>query len=349
MDRREYFKKSAALAAVLSAGPFAAAAAAQGRAAGARSGTEGLVMTVTGPVAPDALGTMLPHEHVASRFGAAAERRPSYDVAALFEAVVPALRRIKELGCGAVACATSAYFGRDPLILKQLSERTGVQILTNTGYYGAADDRYVPAHAYDETAEQLAARWLAEWEGGADGTGIRPGFIKTAVDDGPLSAIDRKLVRAAALAHRESGLTIAGHTGDNVAAARAQLTILEEEGVAPEAWIWVHAQNAASAPGALAEAAERGAWIEFDNIETGTIEQHIELVQAMKERGLLGRVLLSHDGNAFPAEQRSPRPYDTLFTDFLPALERAGFSAEEVRQLTAENPGQAFTVRKRMM
>ena len=119
---------------------------------------------------------------------------------------------------------------------------TGLHILTNTGYYGAANDNYVPRHAYEESADQLAGRWVKEWSDGIEGTGIRPGFIKTGVDAGPLSAIDRKLVQAAARTHARTGLTIASHTG-NTHAALEQFEILAQEHVRPEAFIWVHAQS----------------------------------------------------------------------------------------------------------
>ena len=90
--------------------------------------------------------------------------------------------------------------------------------MTNTGYYGAADDKFVPAHAYVETAGQLADRFIAESRDGIEGTGIRPGFLKVGVDRGQLSSIDRKLVVAAARCHLTTGLTIAAHTGDATAA-----------------------------------------------------------------------------------------------------------------------------------
>lgn len=308
---------------------------------------EGQIMTVTGPVPPDELGPALPHEHILSRFGVPPARHPDYDLRDLFDTVVPVLEEVKALGGDAIMDCTAAYFGRAPLVLHRLAEITGLRLITNTGYYGAADDRYVPDHAYDETAEALAARWLAEWTDGVDGTGVRPGFIKTAVDEGPLSAIDRKLVRAAAKTHRESGLPIAVHTSGNVPAARAQLSILDEEGVDPSAWIWVHAQNVDDV-GALVEAAERGAWIEFDGLAPGDeIEHHLELVRAMQKRGLLDRVLLSHDGSSYPPEGTEPRPYDTLFRTFRPRLRSAGVGDETIRRLTVDNPRRAFTVRVR--
>ena len=99
--------------------------------------------------------------------------------------MLPYLKHLKSLGCQTIADCTAAYFGRQPSLLKSLSEESGIHILTNTGYYGAADDRYVPEHAFRETAGQLANRWIKEWEDGIDDTGIRPGFIKLAVDGGP--------------------------------------------------------------------------------------------------------------------------------------------------------------------
>ncbi|MGQ9917708.1 MAG: phosphotriesterase family protein [Bryobacteraceae bacterium] len=308
-------------------------------------------MTVRGAVPPGQLGVMLPHEHLFSNFSEEPAEPPVYDEHRLLAEVVPQARRLKEMGCGTVADATAAWFGRSPRLLRTVSEKTGLHILTNTGYYGAASDRYVPQHAREESAAQLAARWLREWSEGIGGTGIRPGFIKTGVDGGPLSEIDARLVRAAAITHRESGLVIAVHTGGNPASARQQLAILREEGVSPEAWIWVHAnQVKPEEQEALAEAARAGAWISLDGLDPNTLERHLQLVLWLTERGHLRRLLLSHDGNSFRAGGRRPmRPYTLLFEQFLPRLTKEGFSQAEIRQLTQDNPAEAFTVRRRLM
>ena len=108
--------------------------------------------------------------------------------------------------------------------------------------YGANHDKHLPPHAFAESAEQLAARWIREWEHGIDDTGIKPAFIKIGVDAGPLSTIDAKLVRAAALAHKATGLPLAAHTGSGVAAFE-ELDLVEEAGVPLSAFIWVHAQT----------------------------------------------------------------------------------------------------------
>ena len=170
---------------------------------------------------------------------------------------LPHLERIRKLGVRTPVDCTPAYIGRHPEILRTLSERTGLNLLTTTGYYAAAGEKFVPAHARTETADELASRWLAEWHQGIGQTGIRPGLIKIGVDDAPLSAVQRKLVQAAARTHRASGLTIAAHTG-NGKAALEELAILSEEKVDASAFIWVHAQNERD-PSIHLEAAHCGA------------------------------------------------------------------------------------------
>jgi predicted metal-dependent phosphotriesterase family hydrolase len=299
------------------------------------------VMTVLGPVDPGSLGLLLPHEHVMSTFGLPAAPVASYDEARLLPAATGYLRHLKELGCGAVADCTTAYFGRDPSLLARISEASGVAILTNTGYYAAAGDRYVPEHAFKESAAQIAARWTAEWRDGIGGTGIRPGFIKTAVDEGPLSDIDRKLVRAAILTHMETGLTVQTHVGDNPAVVDEILGMLGGEGISPEAWIWVHAHAVREASG-LRRAAEAGAWISLDGLGEDTAAHILGLLQALRDWGLLGRALVSHDGEAFDPSGGS-RQFHVLLTSFIPLMERSGFDRGEIEQVTVRNPAQAFT------
>jgi len=61
----------------------------------------------------------------------------------------------------------------------------------------------------------------------------------------------------------------------------------------------------------------------------------------MKRRQLLGRVLRSHDAGWYHVGEPGGgtfRPDDTLFTEFLPALRQAGFTAAGVEQRTVHNP-----------
>ncbi|UCD23838.1 MAG: phosphotriesterase [Gemmatimonadota bacterium] len=307
------------------------------------------VMTVNGPIAPEQMGTTLPHEHVLVDFAGAELVSPDrYDRSEVFETVLPYLQQVRALGLETLIEATPAYLGRDPLLLKQLADASGLHLLANTGYYGARESQHLPGHAFDEPADSLAERWIREWTDGIDGTGIKPGFIKIGVNAGPLSDMDRKLIVAASRTHLRTGLTIAAHTGP-APGAMDQLAVLEAEGVDPSAWIWVHAQAEEDST-IHARAASAGAWISFDGLAPDNVERYVALVGFMKAEGLLNRVLVSHDAGWYHVGEAGGgafRPYDTMFTDFLPALEEAGFTDEQVRQLTVVNPADAFAVRVR--
>lgn len=309
------------------------------------------VMTVRGLRPAGELGFVLPHEHVLVDFIGAAEVSPArYDAEVAFAKIKPFVDEAKALGCATMMECTPAFLGRDPRLLVRLSEATGVQFVTNTGYYAARQNKFLPAQAFTEDAEALAARWQREWREGIDGTGVRPGFIKLGFDAGALSEVAQKLVRAAARTHRSSGLTIAAHTGDDVAAL-AQIALLGEEKVAPAAWIWVHAQNAKREE-TLSTLARAGAWLSFDGISPRSLARHVHLVTAMKRQGFLERVLISHDAGWYrPGEPDGGayRGYDVLFRAFVPALKKEGFSEEEIRQLTVTNPAGAFAIRTRVL
>ena len=302
------------------------------------------VETVLGPVPASDLGTTLVHEHVLVDFvGADRVSRDRYSADEVFRTARPYLDEVKRAGVRTLLDCTPAYLGRDPLLLKRLSEATGLRIVTNTGYYGAADDKFVPAHAWKEDVDALAARWIAESRDGIEGTGIRPGFLKIGVDAGPLSAIDRKLVVAAARTHRATGLTIAVHTGDG-AAARGIVAALAEERIAPAAYVWVHAQNEKDRQVHRRLAAD-GAWISLDGVSERSLDVHVGAVTDLVRAGFLGRVLVSQDAGWYHVGEPGGgafRPYTFLFDTFLPALRQAGLSEADTRALTVQNPARAL-------
>ena len=306
------------------------------------------IMTVRGSIEPSKITAMVTHEHVIHTFGEPPTTEPAYDLDRVFEIGLPALRGLLAYGCNAVVDCTTEYFGRSVETLKSLSEQSDVHIITNTGYYGAADDIYVPDHAYTDSPEELADRWTAEWVDGIRGTEIRPGFIKTGVDSpGPLSEIDAKLVRAAAITHVRTGLIIEVHSPLDGSLATEELDILAEEGVAPEAWIWVHADTVTDVD-SVVDAAARGAWVEFDSISRENLSKRVALLSRMKAENLLSRVLLSHDESSYASDRTETVPvHITLFKDLIPLLLESDFSSDDIRLMTVENPREAFSIRVR--
>ena len=223
-----------------------------------------------------------------------------------------------------------------------MADSAGIEVITNTGYYAGANDRYVPESAYESTSEEIAEIWIDEFENGIANTGIKPGFIKLAYDDGDPSEIDSKLFVAGIHAHLKTGLTMAVHNGDNPKAIEKQLQLLDEYGVSPSAWVWVHACNTKS-DSLLLAVAKTGAWISLDKFKAPQVEDYISNINLLKQEGYLDQILLSHDGNSY-TRGGELRGYQSVITHLVPALKESGFSEEEMNRILVVNPQNAFRI-----
>jgi predicted metal-dependent phosphotriesterase family hydrolase len=330
MNRRDFIK---AVAAAVGTSELAAVASSK------------TVNTVLGAVPAARLGTTLMHEHVLVDFIGADKIAPGrYDAEEVARIALPHLEEIKALGCRTFVDCTPAFLGRDPALLARLAKASGFEIVTNTGFYGAVKNKYLPRFAFSESAKQLAARWEREFFDGIPPIGIRPGIIKIGVDSGPLSETHAKLVSAAALTHLTTGLAIMAHTGDGVA-AMAELAVLKRHGTPASAFIWAHAQNEKDMS-VHRRAAEMGAWVEFDGISEEALSRHVELVMEMKRQRLLGRVLTSQDAGWYHVGEPKGgnfRGYDFLFQRFVPEARKAGLTEDDIHLLLVENPRRALT------
>ena len=200
----------------------------------------------------------------------------------------------------------------------------------------------------NQTAEELAKSWILEAREGIDGTGIRPGFMKLGADDLPFSTSILKIVKAAAITHKATGLPIAIHTSKGGKPALEELRLLTDAGVPAEAWIWVHAQNEKDIAYHI-EAAGKGGWVEFDGIDNNNTDQYIEFLRKMKAAKLLHRVLVSQDAGWYHAGEAGGgafRNYHSIFDSFIPAMKKAGFNDKDIQLILVENPANAFRIRQ---
>jgi phosphotriesterase-related protein len=321
--------------------------------AGCSPKVEKVIITVNGPIPAADLGTTLVHEHVLVDFiGADSTGYHRWDKDKVVTVVAPYLAEIREYGVNTLIECTPAYIGRDPVLLQKLSAQTGMQLVTNTGYYGAWDNRFLPAHFYEMSVRELAAMWTDEHEQGINGSGVKPGFIKIAV--GPSDTLSEehiKIVSAAALTHNNTGLVIASHTGPD-GPAFAQISILQSYGVDPSHFIWVHAQHG-TLEGNI-KAAKMGSWISLDNLnarrdrsEPFGVEWYADRIASLKENGLLHRVMISHDAGWYsPGEENGGefRGYTAIFSELIPVLKERGFTQQEIDQLLVLNPSRAFAI-----
>lgn len=296
------------------------------------------IFSAASALAPRLAGSVLVHEHVLVDFGGWQVAGTSrYNEDEVFRMAKPKLDELKPLGCRRLQECTPNFLGRNPRLLARLQDATGIELWSNTGIYGAADRKGVPDFALKETAAQLAQRWIDEARNGIDG--IKPRFIKTAVGAYPLEPIDKKLIEAAALACRETGLVICSHTNGRGPSAMAQLDILAKMRAPAPKFVWVHAQSEKD-QSYHEQVGLTGAWVEFDGINAKSADWHMDCVRFMRGKRLLNRTLISQDSGWYHVGEPGGGRYSGytyIYTDFLPRL-----SGEDARQLLVLNPVECF-------
>lgn len=313
----------------------------------------GFIMTVNGTIPMEELGKTLIHEHIVTNFkGTEHPNQPFESQEKAIEVILPYLLHLKSLGFNTLFECTPSYIGKNVHLLKELSKSSGLNIVTNTGYYAAVDKKYLPEHAYKETAEELAERWLSEWEGGISHTGIKPGFIKLGVGSGALDRIEQKIVRAGMMVSKKTGMSLAIHTGDGVA-IESQYQLAKANNFDLNKLIWVHAQNATDDE--RIRMAENGIWISLDGVNETKLEEYVSMMSKLKERSLLKRLLLSHD-DGWSVEQNkdelnlelfgngNSKPYSTISEKLTQRLFKIGFTQNQMDSILIENPKRAMAI-----
>ncbi len=304
------------------------------------------LITTLGPKPADALGVILPHEHVFVDLRT--WDKPGYgegraeDVIALMG---PEIRKAQAAGISALVECSPVGVGRRADILKAVSEATGFPLVAPTGVYR---EPWIPPWIHAAPEEQLREWMQNELEDqildNGIPSGVQAGFIKLSAGDEGITATETKVLRAAAQAAAATGAVIGSHTIRG-RVVRDQLDIIEKAGGQTGRFIWIHTQAEPDFNLHL-EMARRGAWLEYDSIGNPQEDpQFIEWILKLLEAGFGDQLLLSHDRGWYdPAKPGggSPQPYTYLVETFLPKLRAAGVPEEMVTNLICGNPFRAF-------
>jgi predicted metal-dependent phosphotriesterase family hydrolase len=294
-------------------------------------------MTVLGPVPADDLGITLPHEHVfidLSREYRGDGLLNDPDLAA------HELTLYAEAGGRTIVDVTSIGLDRDPTALRSMATRTGLNIVMGSGFYRRP---YFPAELDELSTDQVADWIVHDIEVGVHG--VRAGIIGEIGCDRHLTALEERSFRAAARAHRRTGLTITTH------AARwpvgiPQLDLLAEEGVDPRRVVVGHCDMVPDHDYHL-EIARRGAFVQFDTVQ-GESEYdtrcRLDWIKSLAEEGYLDRLLLSQDICLRSNYATFGGPgYAYVVTGFADRLRDEGFEESDLTTLLVDNPRRMLT------
>jgi phosphotriesterase-related protein len=325
-------------------------------------------MTVTGPVEADALGHVLPHEHVFINLLAEYRAEGLLNDATRMAEELTAFR---EVGGGTLVELTPAELtagaAPDPLglyrkvpepapgppgsraaanvhELRALATETGVNIIMGTGHYR---DPYLDKAWFDRTSvDEIADGIVRELTDGVAGTGVRAGIIgEIGADRWYVSAAEERSFRAAARAHQRTGVPITTHAA-RWPVGTAQLDILVSEGVDPLRVIIGHCDGV-NIPEYHRDLARRGAYVQYDLIrgaDAWETASRVRMVVGMVRDGLIDHVLLSHDVcGVKQLKTAGGWGYTFIRTRFTELLAEAGLDAGEIDQIVVDNPRRALT------
>jgi phosphotriesterase-related protein len=308
--------------------------------------TAKMLHTLSGAVKINDLGLILPHEHLFTDLrGPTVPGYAQGDPHQVAVVMRPYLQEAEAAGVTALVECSTQGVGRNLPILKYLAEQTTIRIVAPTGVYRQA---YIPPALLDASVEELATAWEHELTRGIEGSQVKAGFIKIAMsDDGP-TRLEVRNLQAAARASLATGAGIASHTIGGLL-ARQEMDILEAEGLKLERFIWVHANAEPDAHFHL-EAAQRGAYVEFDAVGGPWADQEelLDFCEALIDAGFSERLLLSHDAGWFEPGRPGGQPegglrgYTALVHEFIPALLLREIPEETIRLITHLNPFYAF-------
>lgn len=150
---------------------------------------QGKVMTVLGPISAEEMGITLPHEHLLC-----VHQGPLVDIVDP-DLVAEELSLFKRAGGTTLVDMTTVGIGRDPSVLKRISQRTGVNVVMGTGFY---KDAWLPPEVHEMSVDEMTRFMVKDITEGVDGTGIRAGVIGEVGVSRPLTPTEERSLTASA-------------------------------------------------------------------------------------------------------------------------------------------------------
>lgn len=325
--------------------------------------TAAQVMTVLGPVSADDLGVTLIHEHMAFHWPGwyADESVAPYNRDALEEQILKVLKDVKAVGVKTIVDAGMCDVGgRDPILLRNLARKSGLNIIMSTGLYFEREGaslyfkyrKWIFGANMEQEIYELFKKEITE---GAWGTGIKAGMIKLASDDPNITDYEKVVFKAGVRAAKETGVPIITHTqGPHVGPVQQSLFL--SLGANPKKIMIGHQNLSDDVNYHLFQLSKPGFYIGFDRLglgapwgKPGAEDCIIELIK----KGYVNRIMLSHDTIAAwlgrpgivpdavkPAVENWYPTY--IHKKLIPKMKAAGITDEQIKTILVDNPRRFF-------
>lgn len=295
--------------------------------------------TVLGKIDISELGIILPHEHICCYY------EPFYMIAKdyyldkelLKSRAIEFLKQMKDTyGLGTMIDCTPINLGRDIELLKDISRESGVHIIASSGFY----------HTEESILEPKSEEYLCDMIV-YDVRNTNAGLLKFAVDCEHMTKLNKKLLSALCMAQKTLNIPLCIHTNAFLRNGTEVADFVLECGVNPSAVTIAHSFDSDDNE-YITEFLNKGFYIGFDrfykrpNSEEFFDKKLSQLYELYKSENS-DRIVISHDAviyNEFcpKASVVNENPYDFIFKDLIPKMQKTGFTDEDINKLMRENP-----------
>ena len=341
------------------------------------------VQTVLGPIAPEQLGPTMAHEHILSDLSPL--ERPPEEVGAndLFEApvsienigylnwyyrpnadnlklndiatAIDELALYRQHGGGAIVEASSIGLSRDPVGLAHVAKATGVHVVMGSSYYVDASH---PPGMDARSEDDIAAEIVRDITVGVGATGIRAGIIGEVGCSWPLTANERKVLRASARAQRDTGAAILIHPGRDEPSPEEILDVLEGAGGDLTRTIIGHLDRTVLDRNVLLRLAQRGIYLEWDHfgferswyppnlkVDMPSNAGRMDYLAFMIAEGYGDKLVIAHDvASKVRLTKYGGHGYFYIIAFIVPRMRERGFSEEDIQRILVKNPAKVLTI-----
>ena len=342
----------------------------------------GKVQTVLGPIDPEDLGITDPHEHLLLDFTfafkaptEATERHKAFEPVSMAnlgwvcydpfrsydnlltldeDVSISEASLFKRAGGGTMVDTTSIGIRRDPLALARISRATGINIVMGSGYY---IDLLHPEGMDDKTEDDIAREIVDDFTSGVGSTGVQSGIIGELGCSWPMTANERKVLRAGARAQGETGASITIHPGRDSTAPFQVLDILEEAGADLSRVIIDHMDRTIHDMETVLELAKRGCYLEWDffgweisqfslsDLDMLNDAQRLGYIKRLADEGYVERVLMAQDMFGKHRQVKyGGHGFAHIVENILPRMPEKGFSQDDIETITVRNPARILTL-----
>jgi phosphotriesterase-related protein len=274
------------------------------------------------------------------------------------EQAINELIPFKRAGGGTIVDVTNLDLRRDPLALKRISNATGLSILMGSGYYHKAGQ--CSPEMEKRTEEDIAEEIIKDIFDGVEDTGIHSGVIGEIGCSWPLEDCEKKVLRAAGVAQKDTGAPLIIHPGWSENSPAEILNILKEVGADLSHTVIGHIERTIFEAKNRYKLCDSGCYLAYDlwgmegyypqsplmitDVPNDT--QRIAQIKDLFAHSYGGQILISHD-ICYKCRYMAygGHGYTHILYNVVPAMLRRGMSEEHITDLLVRNPARFFVFR----